>query len=135
MREEVVTPNADRGFVLYGFPRTVRQAEAAYEVARRNGITFHAVVLLEVPPDELLDRLTRRGRIAGRADDTSATIEHRVEVYLNQTSPLIDYYEGRDILVRPRRVGNRTRGATVLSVPLRPPARDPRLTFPSVLRA
>ena len=100
MREEVVTPNADGGFVLDGFPRTVRQAEAAYEVARRNGITFHAVVLLEVPPDELLDRLTRRGRITGRADDTSATIYHRVEVYLNQTSPLIDYYEGRDILVR-----------------------------------
>ena len=100
MREQVVAPNAGGGFVLDGYPRTVRQAEAAYEEARRNGITFHAVVLLEVPPDELLDRLTRRGRIAGRADDTSVAISHRVEVYLDQTSPLIDYYEGRDILVR-----------------------------------
>jgi adenylate kinase len=100
MREQVVAPNAGGGFVLDGYPRTVRQAEAAYEEARRNGITFHAVVLLEVPPDELLDRLTRRGRIAGRTDDTSVAISHRVEVYLDQTSPLIDYYEGRDILVR-----------------------------------
>ena len=100
MREEVLAPSADGGFVLDGFPRTVAQAEAAYEVARRNGITFHAVVLLEVPRDELLARLIRRGPLAGRADDTSVTISHRVEVYLSHTSPLIDYYAGRDILVR-----------------------------------
>ena len=100
MREEVLAPNAGGGFVLDGFPRTVVQAEAAYEVARRNGITFHAVVVLEVPPDELLDRLTRRGQLTGRADDTPVTISHRVEVYLNHTAPLIDYYRGRDILVR-----------------------------------
>jgi adenylate kinase len=100
MQQEVLAPNAVGGFVLDGFPRTVPQAEAAYEVARRNGITFHAVVLLEVPLDELLDRLTRRGQLTRRADDTSVTIRHRVEVYHEHTSPLIDYYEGRDILVR-----------------------------------
>ena len=100
MREEVLAPNSVGGFVLDGFPRTVPQAETAYEMARQNGITFHAVVLLEVPPDELLDRLTRRGQLTRRADDTSVTINHRVEVYLDHTSPLIDYYVGRDILVR-----------------------------------
>ena len=93
MREEVFAPNAVGGFVLDGFPRTVRQAEAAYEEARRHGITFHAVVLLEVPADELLDRLTQRAQVTQRADDTSVTIHHRVEVYLDQTSPLVDYYE------------------------------------------
>ena len=50
MREEVLAPNAVGGFVLDGFPRTVPQAQAAYDVALRHGITFHAVVLLEVPP-------------------------------------------------------------------------------------
>ena len=100
IREEVLAPNAVGGFVLDGFPRTVPQAEEAYDLARRHGITFHAVILLEIPPEQLIDRLTRRGQLTQRADDTSVTIRHRIEVYLDHTSPLIDYYEGRNILVR-----------------------------------
>jgi adenylate kinase len=100
VREEVLAPNAVGGFVLDGFPRTVPQAEAAYDVARRHGITFHAVVLLEIPFEQLLDRLTQRGQLTQRADDTPTTIRHRIEVYLDNTAPLVAYYEGRDILVR-----------------------------------
>jgi adenylate kinase len=100
MREEVLAPNAVGGFVLDGFPRTVPQAKQAYELARRHQITFHAVVLLEIPPPQLVDRLTRRGQITRRADDTSETIRHRLDVYLDHTSPLVEYYVGRDILVR-----------------------------------
>ncbi len=121
MREEVLAPNAVGGFVLDGFPRTVPQAEAAYEEARRNGITFHAVVLLEVPPGELLDRLTRRGQLTRRADDTSETIQHRVEVYLDHTSPLIDYYEAARHLDADRRHRVHRRGHRFDQRPTRPP--------------
>jgi adenylate kinase len=98
MLEQVLAPNAIGGFVLDGFPRTVAQATVAYELARRHRITFHAVVLLEIPPQELLDRLTARGQLTQRADDTPETIRHRIEVYLDHTSPLIDYYRQRNIL-------------------------------------
>jgi adenylate kinase len=98
VRDRLTKPDTRPGFVLDGFPRTVAQAEAAYEVARRNGITFHAVVLLEIPPEQLLDRLTARGQLTHRGDDTPETIRHRIEVYLDHTSPLIDYYRQRNIL-------------------------------------
>jgi len=100
MREEVLGPNAVGGFVLDGFPRTVPQAMAAYELARRHGITFHAVVLLEVPPAELLERLAQRGRSIDRADDAAGTIGHRIDVYVENTRPLVEYYDDREILVR-----------------------------------
>jgi adenylate kinase len=100
MRTEVLAANSVGGFVLDGYPRTVAQAKSAYEWGRRYQITFHAVVLLEMPPDQLLDRLTRRGELTSRADDTAETIRHRMDVYLDHTSPLIEYYDGRDILVR-----------------------------------
>ena len=98
MLAEVLAPNAIGGFVLDGYPRTVAQATAAYELARRHGITFHAVVLLKIPPQQLLDRLTTRGQLTKRADDTPETIRHRIEVYLDHTSPLIDYYRRRNVL-------------------------------------
>jgi len=98
MLEQVLAPNAIGGFVLDGFPRTVAQATAAYDLARRHGITFHAVVLLEIPPEQLLERLTVRSQLSQHVDDTPATIRHRIDVYLDHTSPLIDYYRQRDVL-------------------------------------
>jgi adenylate kinase len=98
--QEVIGPDSTGGFVLDGFPRTVPQATAAYEIALRRGLTFHAVVLLELPLDELLTRLTARGEAAARADDNPETIRHRIDVYTDETLPLVQYYTGRDILVR-----------------------------------
>ncbi len=98
--DEVVGPNANGGFVLDGFPRTVPQATAAYEIARRLGITFQAVILLEIPHDQLVERLLARGAASGRADDTAETILHRIDVYEQHTLPLVEYYRGRDILVQ-----------------------------------
>ena len=96
----VLGPSAVGGFVLDGFPRTVPQATAAYAAARRQGVTLQAVVFLEIPHEELLARLAARRVDAGRVDDTEATIRHRIEVYMDQTLPLVDYYAGRRILRR-----------------------------------
>jgi len=98
--DEVIGPDGTGGFVLDGFPRTVPQATAAYDLARQRGITLHAVVLLEIPYDELIERLVSRGEEDGRTDDNVDTIRHRIDVYQERTLPLVDYYQGRDILLR-----------------------------------
>lgn len=87
------------GFVLDGFPRTLGQATDAYARAQPDR-TFHAVISLDVPEDELVHRLLERGRRSGRADDNESTIRNRLKVYAASTEPLLDYYDGRDILIR-----------------------------------
>ena len=87
------------GFILDGFPRTLAQAKAAFKWGEANGRTFHAVIAIDVPHDELLRRLLERGHVEGRGDDNDETIRHRMEVYEKSTSPLLDFYRGRGILV------------------------------------
>lgn len=87
-------------FLLDGFPRTLTQARFAYQWGKQNDRTFHAVVMLEVPEDELVRRLVQRGRDSGRSDDTEDVIRHRLGVYEQNTAPLVGFYEARGILLR-----------------------------------
>jgi adenylate kinase len=88
------------GYVLDGFPRTLRQAEEAYSVAQQlEGIELQAVVHLRVGRDELRARLQARAELEGRVDDTDDGIVHRFEVYDAETQPLLGFYAGRGILV------------------------------------
>jgi len=84
---------AAHGYVLDGFPRTVEQAKAAYEVVHPLGAEVQAAIHLDVPRDELVRRLLARGR---GAEDAEAVVQHRLEVYLARTVPLLDYYAGRE---------------------------------------
>lgn len=88
------------GYLLDGFPRTIVQAEKAYEIAHQHDLTVHAVVALEAPHDVLVDRLVRRGHTSHRADDTEAVVRHRLEVYDRMTRPLLEYYGQRGVLHR-----------------------------------
>ncbi|MDE6444369.1 MAG: adenylate kinase [Muribaculaceae bacterium] len=81
-----------KGVIFDGFPRTIPQAEALKELLGKRGTDLHAVVGLEVPEEELVERMLNRGRETGRADDNIDTIKKRLDVYHNQTSPLRDYY-------------------------------------------
>jgi adenylate kinase len=87
-------------FLLDGFPRTLAQARFAYEWGLQFERTFHAVVMLEVPDDELVRRLVQRGEEQGRSDDTEEVIRNRLAVYEENTAPLVDFYASRGILVR-----------------------------------
>jgi adenylate kinase len=92
-------PEPLAGFVLDGFPRTLTQAKVAYDWGRAHDRTFHAVISLDVPEDELVRRLLERGRVSGRTDDTEATIRNRLRVYAENTKPLLDFYADRGVLL------------------------------------
>jgi adenylate kinase len=96
LRKPVVAASEAGGYILDGFPRTVEQAEAAYLAARDLGVAVQVAAHLDVDKDELVRRLLARGR---GAEDTAEVIEHRIEVYLERTRPLIDYYAQREQLV------------------------------------
>lgn len=88
------------GYVLDGFPRTLRQAEAAYSVAQEiEGIELQAVVYLRVGQDELHERLRVRASREGRTDDDEVAIAHRFKVFETETEPLLDFYAQRGILL------------------------------------
>ncbi len=89
-----------KDFLLDGFPRTLRQARAAFEWGSLMGRTFDAVIMLQVPEEELVRRLVERGRQSGRSDDSADVIRNRLQVYEENTAPLIGFYEERGILLR-----------------------------------
>jgi adenylate kinase len=93
LRKPVVAAAASGGYVLDGFPRTVEQAKASFPTARALGVEVQAAVHLDVAREELVRRLLSRRR---GLDDTEAVIEHRLQVYLDKTVPLLGYYAGRE---------------------------------------
>jgi adenylate kinase len=96
--ERMDAPDAERGFVLDGFPRTVKQAEELDELLAKRGLELDAVVELKVDEGILLDRIAKRLRDMQargepvRADDNPEAFKIRLDAYRQQTAPLIDYY-------------------------------------------
>ena len=88
----IAEPDAQNGYILDGFPRTTAQAEALDEFLGEDGLD--RVVLFEVDEDQVVRRMLDRGR----SDDTEETIRTRLEVYREQTEPLIELYESRGIV-------------------------------------
>ncbi|MBV8178345.1 MAG: adenylate kinase [Mycobacterium sp.] len=86
--DRLTKPDASDGFILDGYPRSVAQAEALHDMLERRGTHLDAVVEFRVPEDELFERLRARGR----ADDTDDVIRNRMNVYRDETAPLIEYY-------------------------------------------
>lgn len=82
----------EKGIIFDGFPRTVPQAVALEKLMTARNTTVHAVIGLDVPEDELINRMIERGRQSGRADDTPETIKNRLDVYHKSTAPLKSYY-------------------------------------------
>jgi adenylate kinase len=99
VRNRIDEPDAEHGFLLDGYPRTLSQVEELDGMIRYTGHQLDAVVCLTVDQDEIVQRLLQRAQIEGRADDTEEVIRRRQEVYLEQTEPLIDVYRKRDIVV------------------------------------
>ena len=139
--ERLAQPDAAGGWILDGFPRTVAQAEALGQLLRRRGQELDRVIFIQVPKDELLRRLTGRricrqcgavfhqvfnppavagrcdkcgGELSQREDDAEMAVAHRLEVYQNQTAPLLDYYRSRNMLTEVRGEGAVDQVATAI---------------------
>ncbi len=86
-----------KGVIFDGFPRTIAQAEALKKMLADRNQKVSAMLDLKVPEEELIERLLKRGKETGRADDNEETIQKRLVVYNTQTAPLIDWYQGEDL--------------------------------------
>ena len=82
-----------KGVIFDGFPRTIAQAEALKQMLADRGQEVSVMLDLEVPEEELMTRLIKRGKDSGRADDNEETIKKRLVVYHSQTAPLIDWFK------------------------------------------
>lgn len=93
--EEIIEnePKDQKGVILDGFPRTIAQAEALDRFMAKHGREVEHVIGLEVPEDELIDRMIKRGQQTGRADDNPETIKNRLKVYHESTTPLREFYK------------------------------------------
>jgi adenylate kinase len=100
VKDRLAQSDAQEGFLLDGFPRNAAQAQELESVLGDLGQRLDAVLVFEVDDEELVQRLTARGR----SDDTEETIRHRQEVYRSETEPLIEHYS--DIAVRVDAVGS-----------------------------
>ena len=121
IRERLGQSDTDRGFILDGFPRNIAQAEALDAMLEELGRPLEKGILLDVPLDKLMQRLTGRmtcsdcgavynrythppkqegvcdkcgGELTQRGDDNEDTVRRRLEVFQEQTAPLVEYYDG-----------------------------------------
>lgn len=106
VRERLAKPDTKPGFILDGFPRTVPQASALDALLEEESRALDAVVSLDVPEEEIVKRLAARLEKESRADDSAETVLKRLEVYREQTEPLVDYYRGTGRLVEVQGVGS-----------------------------
>jgi len=92
-------PDAAGGFLLDGYPRTIDQVNELDRVLAADDTALDAVVQIVADTEEVVARLLKRAREQGRTDDTEEVIRHRMRLFAEQTAPLIDVYEKRDLVV------------------------------------
>ncbi|GAA3719762.1 adenylate kinase [Salinicoccus jeotgali] len=127
VKERLAQSDAKEGFLLDGFPRTVEQAEALNSIMEELGTKIDRTIFVEVTEEELMNRLTGRriceicgttyhlvfnppkqegvcdldgGKLYQREDDNPETVANRLEVNINQTTPMLDFYENQGVLVK-----------------------------------
>jgi adenylate kinase len=98
VRDRLTWDDAGNGFLLDGYPRTEDQVNELDEILNDAGQSLNAVVLITADTDEVVRRLLNRAQEQGRADDTEDVIRRRLEVYAEQTAPLINIYSHRNLV-------------------------------------
>jgi adenylate kinase len=116
LREVMATPQAAKGIIMDGFPRTATQAAAVERLVAERKQRVDKVLYFNVPDEELKKRVMGRGVIGGRSDDTVEALQQRLAVYREQTAPLVAFYGERGNLVQIDAVGSITQIADCVRV-------------------
>jgi adenylate kinase len=106
VRDRLAQVDCTGGFLLDGYPRTGQQVETLDSILAGGGASLDRVVELVVDRDELMERLLKRAAVEGRSDDTPEVIAHRLDVYDEQTAPLVEVYAGRGLVVTVDGIGS-----------------------------
>jgi adenylate kinase len=96
IEKRISTEKKTNGFIFDGFPRTVEQAKALDTVLAKKNMSITLMISLDVKRLELINRLLKRGKEQGRSDDNLQTIENRIKVYEDQTTPVMHYYDQQE---------------------------------------
>lgn len=105
VRDRLSQSDCADGFLLDGYPRTTDQVRALDEFLAEHGTAMDVVIELVADPDVVVERLKKRALDQGRSDDDESVVRHRLEVYRQQTAPLIDLYDGRGMLAKVDGIG------------------------------
>lgn len=105
VRDRLAQSDCAEGFLLDGYPRTTDQVRALDEFLAEHGTAMDVVIELVADPDVVVERLKKRALDQGRSDDDESVVRHRLEVYRQQTAPLIDLYDGRGMLAKVDGIG------------------------------
>ncbi len=106
VREQLARPEAAKGVIFDGVVRTIPQAEGVEHLLKERGRRMQAVLFFDVSDEEILNRLAKRRTLEQRADDDPAAVATRLKAYREQTAPVLDWYEQRDLLRRIPAVGS-----------------------------
>jgi len=106
VRDRLSQDDAQGGFLLDGYPRNNAQVHHLDSFLGENDAALDAVILLDVPRDESIARLSLRAVEQGRSDDTDEAIAHRLDIYEHETAPIVSLYEERGIVDRIDGVGS-----------------------------
>lgn len=90
---------AKNGFILDGTPRDLKQAEHLDWILQKNRLQIDKVIYLSLPPEDSLTRLLKRAQIEHRPDDTPEIINRRLEIYQQETTPVLDYYRTSGLVI------------------------------------
>ena len=100
LEERLNQADVKGGFILDGYPRNLAQAESLEKVLERIGQPADEAILIDIDAEQIVQRIARRAREEGRADDTEETVRNRLRVYEEQTAPVADFYAQRGLLTR-----------------------------------
>ena len=92
IQERLSRPDAERGFVLDGFPRNLAQAEALDSMLAAIARVLDAILFFDVPDETGMERALRRAELEGRTDDTPEVIAKRLQIYHSETEPIVEHY-------------------------------------------